>query len=612
MTKKTAALLLTICLPVSAASAQEVVYVIPAANSLPVSRLQAPEQGRRLSSPSYGATRRETSQAQRRGLWQRRERSGLFANAPASAAAPSQGGEADDEVYADRSAVRGGALRLTAPANNAARERQVVYAHRVREGGLKDPYGRLQPDGRAARPVSGAAASGAAANVGNSANGGNSAVAGLNPPRLNDAPRPAPGTSQPASSAETYSALDSSIGASGTGQSLFVDGALSTVRERSHSEWDSLGIRAGAFILRPSAGMQTEFTDNAALSSSNRKSDVAGILRAGFNADSDWSRHALSASVTAEIGRYTRETNQNYVDLNASVMGRIDVRETTSLNTEFSFGLSREGRSAISSGASSARRPLISTYHASALGSHRFNRLSLSLRGGFDYADYGKSFLAGGGGSSNDDRDYSDLTTSARATYHLKPGLSVYSEGGISLRRHTRRVDASGLRRSSDGLSAHAGVRFEVGRLVRADVALGVVHRNYEDSSLKSVTAFSANAQLAWNVTQLTTVYAEVSTDVSETDLAGSSASVERRAVFGIQHELMRNVVLGAEVTGEHNTAIGGTTRQTAFGADLSAEYRINRNSTLTANAGRSQVRSNQAGGDYVEHTMRLGLNLKL
>ncbi len=628
MTKKAAALILSLSLPASLASAQEVVYVIPAASEPPIGYVEKPEQSPRLNEQKTS----ENSLNSRRGLWRGGARGDLYAkgsmggdasgNSDRSGADGGSAGGAGTPPLNARGGVRGGDIRASEPAGTAERDRRVVYAHRVREGGVREPDAELTPDGRRAdmrgrngragyRPETGAPAAGTES-PGPEGYGreprdpipdGTSQPYGASQPY---------GTSQPASAASTYAALKSSAGAAGTSNSLFVDDALMTVRERSHPEWEALGVRAGAFILRPTADLETEFTDNAGQSASNRKSDVVGILRAGFSADSDWSRHALSASVSAEIGRYRRETDQNYVSLDMALRGRLDIRRNTTLDTELGYELSRESSSTISSASSAARRPMVSNYHASALGTHRFNRLSLSLRGGFDYAQYGKTLLSGGGSAGNEDRDYFDLTSTARATYEVKPGVSVYGEAGVSLRRHIRNTDSSGLRRASDGVSASLGAQFEIGRLIRADASVGVVHRNYHDGSLKDVTALIANGKLAWNATELTTVYAEVSTEVSETDLAGMSATVERLAVFGVQHELLRNVTLGAELSGGYNSAIGSATRETVFGAELSADYHINRRSSLSANVTHSRHDSNQSGGDYNENTVRLGLNLKL
>lgn len=631
MKNRTAALLLTTCLPALVAAtgpaAQEVVYVVPAARPQPVARVEAPEAAPRLTDPTFRNRQGERELHGRRGLWKREARDDLYAREePGQRGTASEGETEDDDStlsHRDRTERAGligseGRSSSAEPRTDEARARRILYSHRVREGGVVDPYARLEPDGRSA-PLGAVRTTTRAQNppattTNLPAEGENPAAPALNadaPPRPGEA-TPTLRTGQRASDAETLTALNSSAGAAGTSNSLFVDGALITVEERSRLEWESLGIRSGSFILRPSAALETEVTDNASLTETNRKSDVLGILRAGFSADSDWTRHALSASVDAEIGRYTRETDENYLTINAAVLGRLDVRERTSLDTELRYSLSRESRAALSSGASAARRPFISSYHASARGNHRFNRLTLSLRGAFEYADYGNSWLIGGIGKSNDDRDFADISTSLRATYDVKPGLSVYAEGGVSLRRHRIPVDSGGLRRNSDGVSGLVGARFELGRLVRADASLGVVHRNYRDATLKDVTALTASGQLAWNISELTTLYGEVSTSVNETDLAGASASVERQAAFGVQHELLRNVIIGGELRGAHVKAIGSATRETAFSASLTGEYRINRNAALNATLARNQRFSNQAGGDYVENTARLGLNLRL
>ncbi|HHK73941.1 MAG TPA: hypothetical protein ENJ57_02110, partial [Rhizobiales bacterium] len=76
---------------------------------------------------------------------------------------------------------------------------------------------------------------------------------------------------QSASLATTTATFTSAVGAAGTSTNTLVDGAITTVRDQPRPDWDPLGIKVGRFLVRPSVDIETEFTDNAALTSSGKK-----------------------------------------------------------------------------------------------------------------------------------------------------------------------------------------------------------------------------------------------------------------------------------------------------------------------------------------------------
>ncbi|HHK75249.1 MAG TPA: hypothetical protein ENJ57_08800, partial [Rhizobiales bacterium] len=296
----------------------------------------------------------------------------------------------------------------------------------------------------------------------------------------------------------------------------------------------------------------------------------------------------------------------------ASLLGRIDVRRNTRIDTELRYGVSQEERNTSGAVAGAARRPFVHTYHASARVTQRFNRLSLSLRGAVDATDYKDTSLSVGGVVSRDDRDYRDFTGTARLSYDVRPGVLVYGEAEYSARRHSQRYDNSGVARNSDGITTEIGTTLALGRHMRADLAVGYIYRDYDDGSLNNVSAFSANANLAWNVTELTTLRGAISTTIDETTIANASANVVREVMFGIDHELLQNLILGAEFTVTDTRAVGSATRDVAYALDLSADYRLNRKAALTAHLIRRGQKSTRAGADYTEHTATIGLNLRL
>jgi hypothetical protein len=417
---------------------------------------------------------------------------------------------------------------------------------------------------------------------------------------------------QPASQATTSATLNSAVGAAGTSTNTLVEGAITTVRDRPRPDWDALGIRAGRFLVRPSVDIETEYTDNAALSSSNRKNDIRVVLRPSIRADSDFLRHGLSLNLSGEVARHARMKSENYVQFDASLLGRIDVRRNTTIDTEMRYGISQEERSASGAVAGASSRPFVYTYHASLRGTQRFNRLSVSLRGAIDATDYADTSLSVGGVVSRDDRDYRDYSATARLSYDVRPGVVVYTQAVYSARRHSQRFDNSGTARNSDGVTAEIGATLALGRHMRADLAAGYIYRDYDDRSLRNVSAFSANADLAWNITELTTLRGAISTTIDETTIANASANVVREVLFGVDHELLQNLIIGAEFTLTDTRTVGSSARDVAYALDLSADYRLNRKASLTAHLVRRGQKSTRAGADYTEHTATIGLNLRL
>ncbi len=551
----------------SAAIAQEVVYVmpLPGGNAASVSDSENTGEEMRFA----GSDEYETG-LRRRGLWKARKRRDIFARPDPAAIA---GARADDIAPVGNGENRFYLRRGEPPA-----------VRRRAQGVLDDAYGGPPED------------------FGVNARGTIDPLTGEVLPGIR--PLATASTGQPpqsASSALNASALNNAVGAAGPDARPFVEGAMSTVRDRSRPYWDPLGVRMGSFIIRPSIDIASEHTDNAALSQNNKISDVRAILRPAFSADSNWLRHALSLNLAGEIGRHASSTSEDYAQFDAALLGRIDVRRNTVIDTALGYNISQEARNSAAGAAASAKRPFIYVYHGSMRATQRFNRLSVSLRGSMDYSDY-----------ENNDRDYVDLAATGRLAYEIAPGMSVYGEVEYSARRHDERLDSAGAARNSDGISGALGATFELGRHVRADAALGYITRDYEDASLKDVAAFSASADLAWNVTELTTLRAGVSTSVDETTIVNASANLVREVVFGVDHELLRNLVVGAEFTLGSTRAVGNSDRDIVYSVDLNADYRLSRKMALRANLTRTKQESTRAGGDYTEHKITLGLDLKM
>ncbi len=389
-------------------------------------------------------------------------------------------------------------------------------------------------------------------------------------------------------------------------------GSIVDVNDRLRPDFTAPGLRMGSMILRPSVGVHTEYTDNVTQAKQNRTSDVRLRIMPELRLDSDWSRHSLGLRLGGEVVRHKRKSTEDYVSLNATLTGRVDIRRDLSIDGEVSFSADQEARDSADIASTAIDRPFYYTTLARLGLTKSFNRLSLNLRGTLARTDYTDARLAGGGSSNNDDRDMSDYTLVLRGTYEFGPRLRTYVEGEYSRRRYDQRRDDAGVARGSYGLGAVAGATYEITRLLRGDVALGYGARNYEDSSLKDIGYVNMAAAIYWNVRPHLTLRGAFTTTVEETTVAGASAALSRELVFGADMDVRRDLRMGGELRLTDRRYSGTSIREQDYDLKVTAEYFINRNVSVTAEVGHGGTRSNQAGSGYRENRISMGFRLKL
>lgn len=362
------------------------------------------------------------------------------------------------------------------------------------------------------------------------------------------------------------------------------------------------GLRTGAFVLYPTLEIGSVVSSNVRRSSAKSVADVGLRLKSQLRFESDWVRHSLtgSASLNAEQFLDNTDIKSRGGDLNAKL--RLDIRRTTTADFDTSYSATSVGleNSQIPAAATGAR--LDQSFGASAGITHDFGGLEGKLRLGVSHSLFGDVNLSGGGKEDNSDRDFSQLSLSARGT--LKTGAIVqpFAEVAIEPRIHTKKFDRNGVKRNSQGVRISAGMTIADDPLWLGEIAATLERRDYSDDSLETILAPGVAANLTWRPTDLTRFEFNASASLAEAASAGVSAT--QNWTVGVQgsHALRDNL----EIVGGLRSAFersNGTTDITSLG-NFGVNWIVNPYVVLNTGYEVTFFNGAAAGSNYVDHRL--------
>jgi hypothetical protein len=310
---------------------------------------------------------------------------------------------------------------------------------------------------------------------------------------------------------------------------------------------------------------------------------------------------------------YHREfSGENDQDQTYELRGRLDVTRRTNAEAIIARNITQESRNAIDAvGTQTSTRPDVTTDRAVVTLNHRFNRLSLQLRGDLSKANY-EDATAPAANNQLRARDIKTRRIAMRAQWEFRPTFSVFGEVEQDQRRHKAAPASDNLLRNSDGERYRAGLSFgQTGEFLRGEASIGYGIQRPDANALPDADAFLIDANVAWRVSRLTSLLFEASTSIDETTRAGASGVVNRSIGIGIRHAFRRHIIGEADVSYRNETTRGSSLRERDITFKSSVEYIANRHLALFARSEHTMSRSNQANSDYDVSSIMVGARLR-
>jgi hypothetical protein len=319
------------------------------------------------------------------------------------------------------------------------------------------------------------------------------------------------------------------------------------VRDRAQPEFDPEPVRLGTFVVRSMLEAGLTSNDNVFATANNSQSDV--IARAGVDVSgtTDWSVHAIGFDATAYRNEYLDLSDESTTDLTAQLRGRLDATRELSFSAA-AFAEDRAEPRTDFVNAFGVDRPIEYTRTGFTLGGdYQNDRFRWNNSLGWSDENYKDGRAAGTNVVIDQDyRDRSVLDGRTRLSYAVSPNLAVFTQATYSKSEYDNTQDFGGIQRSRDstGYTVSGGVDFELTALIRGDIAVGYLNENKDDSFFEDVSGLSVDGRMQWFPSRLTTVNFYAGRRVVDVGAFDSPSAVETRFGAGVDHELLRNVIL--------------------------------------------------------------------
>lgn len=374
--------------------------------------------------------------------------------------------------------------------------------------------------------------------------------------------------------------LIATVPAAGVAQDLgsnFKRDKNTSVRQRPRPDYEAIGIKTGGFTLYPRVTVEAVHDDNIYATATDEESDVIWRVKPEVAVRSNWSRHSLGAFASASINRYSDFDTEDSEEYTLGANGRLDVERGSYLAGSLQYQELVEPRTSPQS-PSAALAPVEYTLLSGNLtGVKEFNRLRVTGRldtKTFDYADAANRIGGVIGVIDQDVRDRDEFYYGGKAEYAVSPDTAVFA----SFTGNTKEYDVAAAGRDSDGYVATVGANFDLSQSVRGELEAGYMSQSYDNAVYDDIDGFSAKGRVEWFPTELTTLNVAGSRTIEESVAFGSQGYVSNNASIGIDHELLRNVLLAANASYGKDSyeSIDRDDKRTGFNA--SAAYLLNRN----------------------------------
>lgn len=386
------------------------------------------------------------------------------------------------------------------------------------------------------------------------------------------------------------------------------------VADRARPDYDPIGLNTGGFTLFPSVSTTAIANDNYLARDTDKRFDAYLVLQPELYARSNWSRHRLDARAFASQQFHTDLSGDNVSQIGASTSGAYDVSRMTQFRADASIARYVESRAALGT-VQDTREPVrFGAYHVGVGASQSFLDLIWNADASYDYRNYSDVELLDGTPLDQDFRNVRVLGLGGSAQYDVRNGIGIIAGIRYDTERYDVRPGQDGfvngvdLNRQSSGYNAFGGVSLELTRLIFGRVTVGYLNRKYDDPRLTDFGGLSYNADVLWNITQLTTVRFNASRSVENTSsplIAGNTRSDFR---LSADHELYRYVILSGDIGygsfRPNGPGVGGN----EYTAGVAGRYLINRRYTVTGSLRHSGRSSDSRFLRYDANIASLGL----
>jgi len=349
------------------------------------------------------------------------------------------------------------------------------------------------------------------------------------------------------------------------------------VRDRKQPGYEASGIALGGFTLSPSITASAILDDNIFAQENGKVSDSILRIRPEATLQSNWGRHSLALRAQGTIDRYARRSSEDIADVDLGATSVLDLGDATTVRAGVRYLDAHQSRQSQDAFAQTIRPTRYTTQSAGVAVTKDIGRLRLSTDATVAHRNYRDGTLPDGSIYEQDTSDSDSYRIGARLSYAASPSIAGFVRV-LGDWRNFRLGTAETPKRDSRGYQMLAGVEFEPAALMRGSIGVGYISQHFRNPYYTDLSGLAVNATVAFFPTQLTTVTLKADRQVLDSGIPGSGGYLSTNASIGVDHELLRQLILGASVGYQKNRFNNLDRRDGRITGSARASYRANRN----------------------------------
>lgn len=380
------------------------------------------------------------------------------------------------------------------------------------------------------------------------------------------------------------------------------------VADRTREYVQPIGVRAGNFLLFPSAETRVIYDDNIFAAPSNKIADIRTEVLPSVEIKSFLPRHVLNFAFDGRLVSFAENSDQNFADARAQFDGALHIDHAHTFAVSAMTELAHEERNEFSATRLAAEPVPVHHTKLSAGLTRDVGRLYGTLSATAERFDYYDVDSIDGGILDEDTRDTDILSTQLRAGYRISPGFEAI--GKLKLLRLIN-GDGGPSDLSANGYEALAGLAFQTSPLLRWRILGGYGIRDYDDVARKTAGTTLLEAQVEWLPTERMTVYGSVSRDINDFSGDGFNGWVETSLKGRVEYEIYNNLVLKLGASFAQADFEGVDRQDKIYSGEIGLEYFMNKNWLFTFSYEHQERLSSDELFDMTDNRFMIGAKLR-
>ncbi len=380
------------------------------------------------------------------------------------------------------------------------------------------------------------------------------------------------------------------------------------VTDRIGRHYQPIGIRAGNFILRPSAEAKVIYDDNIFASPTNEVDDIRTEISPSLVIKSFLPRHVLNFAFDGRLVSFAENSDQDFTDARASFDGALHIDHAHTFAISAITELAHENRTELNAAQFAAEPVPIHRSKISAGLTRDVGRLFGTISATAERFDYYDVDAIGGGTLDQDGRDTDILSTQLRVGYRFSPGFEAIGKLRL-LRQLNGEVGPSNT--DANGYEALAGVAFQTSPLLRWRILGGYGIRDYDEISRETSGTSLFEGHVEWLPTEKMTIYGSVSREINDFSGNGFASWVETSVKARVEYEIYNNLFLKLGANLAQAEFQGIDRNDEIYSGKIGLEYYMNKNWLFTFSYEHEQRQSSDDLYDLTNNKFMIGAKLR-